>query len=95
MASYMQTAVQILKSFDFWTLSNIERSLNQFTDALSKLTSSPIPCQNEPIYIKELTNSSLNEQGVLVISEIQDWRTPIIQYIKGTLAEEDEIQKEG
>lgn len=34
MSKYMKEALQLLKAFDSWTLSNIDRSINQWADAL-------------------------------------------------------------
>lgn len=83
----------ILKHFDSWSLSNIDRSINQFADVLSKLASSSVSCHTEPIYIKELATPSTKEESVMTISDTQDWRTPIIQYIKETLCEGSEVDK--
>lgn len=72
MAKYAQAASNILKHFDSWSLTNVDRSVNQFADALSKLASSSLPCHSEPIYIKELMNPFAEKETVMNISDIQD-----------------------
>lgn len=93
MSKYMKEALHLLKTFDSWTISNIDRSVNQWIDALSKLVTSATPNHPDQIYLKELLHPSTEEDHVLAITSASDWRTSIIQFIKGTLIEPDELQR--
>ena len=89
MASYMQLTTQLLQSFVSWTINNIERSANCWADALSKLTSASTVQNPEPIYLKDMLSASITEARVNVIEEKEDWRTPILKFINGTLEMDD------
>ncbi|XP_074355887.1 uncharacterized protein LOC141695549 [Apium graveolens] len=92
MAAYADIAKGLLESIPFWTLNYIDRSINHWADALSKLTASCANKPTTPFYIMDLAASSITETSPLVnhISQIQGWRTPLIQFIQGTLPDTNE-----
>ncbi|XP_074383350.1 uncharacterized protein LOC141724931 [Apium graveolens] len=95
MASYATIVKGLLSSFFSWTLSRIDRSINHWADALSRLTTSDTSLHQAPVYVKILTHSSIaiTSTDVNCVSPPQDWRTPIIQYIEGCLLEMTESDK--
>ncbi|XP_074371670.1 uncharacterized protein LOC141712576 [Apium graveolens] len=95
MASCATVVKDLLSSFFSWTLSRIDRSINHWADALSRLATSDTSPHQTPVYVKVLTNSSISpiSTDVNCISPSQDWRTPIIQYIEGCLPEMTESDK--
>ncbi|XP_017216818.2 uncharacterized protein LOC108194379 [Daucus carota subsp. sativus] len=93
MIAYLKVAITLLGTFTSWSIKNIARSANHWADALSKLATSTAAKNSEPIYVKELTCPSLVQETVNCITSQDDWRTPIIQHIKGTLNLEDKAEQ--
>ena len=54
MAAYRRMVVGLLEPLTSWTIKNIARSANHWTDALSRLATSTAAHAQDPIYIKEL-----------------------------------------
>ena len=92
MLAYMQLSTRLLQSFVSWTINNIDRSVNHWADALSKLATTSMGRGYEPIYIKELQGASTTEVNVNCVATEEDWRTPIKDFIEGTLVLEDKVE---
>nr|XP_017239614.1 PREDICTED: uncharacterized protein K02A2.6-like [Daucus carota subsp. sativus] len=75
------------------TIKNIARSANHWADALSRLATSTATQSQDPIYIKELSQASTIRDEVHLTSLAPDWRTPFIDFIKGTLKTQDKNEK--
>lgn len=52
MSAYLERAQAALRNFLSWTVTNVDRSENQWADALSKLAPSPRVEGNDPVYIE-------------------------------------------
>lgn len=81
MASYLELSRSLLQKVPSWRVTNIAREENQWADALSKLASSSIPLEKEPIYMEERSMSALDQIKVSEIYTFNDWRQPILDYI--------------
>ena len=81
MMAYISLSTGLLASFISWTISNIDRSINHWDDALSKLATSLDSKVLDLIYIKEITWHSTKEPWVCCVSTPSDWRTPLIEHI--------------
>lgn len=81
MAAYLALSLNLLQKIPSWRIMNIAREENQWVDALSKLASSALPCEKEPIYVEEKLSSSLDQCRINAINSLTDWRQPILDYI--------------
>lgn len=93
MVAYMEIAQKLLQGFTSWTFNSIQRSVNHWADALSKLATISPGKNLSPVYIVDLEFPLINKTEVCLIQEPDDWRTPIIQYIQGNLADIDQKQQ--
>lgn len=90
MAAYMEVAQSLLRCFTSWTMSNIERSVNHWEDALSKLAMTSPGKVISHVYIIDLDSLSINRMEICLIQDPEDWRSPIIKFIQGDLANLDQ-----
>lgn len=60
MAAFKKITQELLRYFTSWSLYSIKRSVNHWADALSKLVTSTSGKHVNPVYIKDLTTSSIN-----------------------------------
>lgn len=93
MAAYQKIVLNILGTLTSWSIKNIARSANHWADALSRLTTSTATQSQDPIYIKELAQASTTREEVNLTSTTPDWRSPFIDFIKGTLETQDKNEK--
>lgn len=92
MTTYMQVTSRLLQKFTSWTISNIDRTNNQWADSLSKFATSSVKEYPNPIYIKEIFQPSITSEEVNCVTSTEDWRIPILKFIQGTLVEEDKLK---
>lgn len=74
-------SLAILHKIPSWKITNIAREENNWADALSKLASSALPSEAEPIYVEERASSALDQLLINEIHDFNDWRVPLIDYI--------------
>ncbi|XP_052189925.1 uncharacterized protein LOC127799739 [Diospyros lotus] len=84
LARYLQKVKEIAHRFEHFELIQINRSLNQHADALSKLASAR-DTPGRLIHMEVLQQPSVGEEDIAVhcITEIEDWRSPILKYLLG------------
>lgn len=56
---------------------------------MSNLATSDAPKISDPIYIKEVLYPSILQIDVNCVTTQEDWRTPVIKFIQGTLNTDD------
>lgn len=93
MAAYMETSHNLLRCFTSWTLNSMERLINHWVDALSKLATTAHGKAVTPVYIIDLESLSINKTDVYLIHDPEYWRTPLIRYIQGNLTNVDQKQQ--
>lgn len=79
----------LLHNISSWTITNVVREENQWADALSKLASSTILPNGEPIYVEDRQTPSIKEQVSNEVHSFHDWRTPLLEYILNDKLPED------
>ena len=89
MAQYLRKVQVLAKMFESFQLIQINRSLNNHADALSKLASSR-EAKARMVKVEVLERPSIEEKEVLAVGgEKEDWRTPIKKYLlNGELPED-------
>lgn len=83
MAASMETTQNLIRCITLWTLNNIQRSVNHWADAQSKLATISPGKVISPVYIIDLESPSINKTETCLIQNPNDWRTLLIQYIQG------------
>lgn len=81
MATYLSHSQELLRKISSWKITHVDRGENQWADALSKLASSILPSNSDPIYVEERHTPSINDFCIHEVHEGTDWRTPFIDYI--------------
>ncbi|XP_074374764.1 uncharacterized protein LOC141715184 [Apium graveolens] len=81
MASYLARAQEMLQNISYWKISNIDRTENQWGDSLSKLASSDLPGNPDPIYVEELLCPSIDGESINEIQSHANCRKPFMEYI--------------
>lgn len=89
MAAYLAFSLVLLQIITSCKITNIAREENQWADALSKLASSALPSEKEPIYVRERTSSSLDQVCINEFHDSIDWLQPILDYIVNNKIPED------
>ena len=89
LAQYLRKVQVLAKMFESFQLIQINRSLNNHADALSKLASSR-EAKARMVKVEVLERPSIEEKEVLAVGgEKEDWRTPIKKYLlNGELPED-------
>lgn len=72
MKAYLQKTNDLLKSFSSWTVNSIDRSANQWANALSKLITTSTTKVTDLVYFRELEQASITEIAILCIEQQQD-----------------------
>ncbi|XP_052189984.1 uncharacterized protein LOC127799805 [Diospyros lotus] len=82
LARYLQKVKELAPRFERFELIQINRSLNQHADALSKLASAR-DTSGQLIHMEVLQRPSVetSEEGVHCVDIVDDWRTPILKYL--------------
>lgn len=85
---YKELALELIKNFENIKINIINRNSNEEADALAKLGAVLSPEERKWIQIEKLLSPS-----ILVISyEENDWRIPILKYLKGEKLDLEPIQ---
>lgn len=66
LAAYMQVTSKLLQTFASWTINNIDRSVNQWVYALSKLAISDAPKLSDP-YMSKRCSIPLSYRGTSIV----------------------------
>lgn len=89
MEAYLRVDLKLLNSFTSWTINNIDESINQWKDDLSKLATSNTIILLDPIYVKEVFHPTIIETEIHCVTSQEEWRSLIINFIQETLIESD------
>ena len=81
MAAYLEATSNLLKMFGAWSLVHVDRSQNEWADALSKLAASSAQSSGDPLYIEEVTSPSISNHTINEITSVEDWRNPNLNFI--------------
>lgn len=76
MTTYLNQSLALLQSIPSWTITNVGREENQWDDALSKLASSTILSNEEPIYVEVRSTPAIEGYITNEIHNLDDWRQP-------------------
>lgn len=79
--AYLDQSLSLFQSIPSWKITNVSREENQWADTLSKLASSALSSNSEPIYVEERTTPSIDITITNVIHELTDRRQPLLNYI--------------
>ncbi|XP_012827722.1 PREDICTED: uncharacterized protein LOC105949002 [Erythranthe guttata] len=80
MKGYVNKARAVQETFEACTVHQLPRSDNQRADFLAKIGSSVVDCVERKITILIAPTPM---QGVMMIDEESDWRTPLFKYFRG------------
>ncbi|XP_052181973.1 uncharacterized protein LOC127794767 [Diospyros lotus] len=80
MGQYLQKVRALAQFFESFQLVQINRPLNGYADALSKLASTKETI-GRTVYVEVLQRPSIEELEVACIENSNDWRTPFYKYL--------------
>ncbi|GJT59502.1 reverse transcriptase domain-containing protein [Tanacetum coccineum] len=88
MIKYLEKVKSLVSGFVNFSISQVPRSKNKKTDALSKIASTSFAHLSKQVLVEILKEKSIQEKEVTTVVEEDGptWMTPIIEYLKeGTL----------
>ncbi|XP_071686246.1 uncharacterized protein [Rutidosis leptorrhynchoides] len=87
MQKYLRLAEEMANSFEFFSITQVPRSMNKKADALSKLVTSVFSHFSKDVWVEILSQKSTDVvQEVAPVEEVGTWMSPIIAYLmNGTL----------
>ncbi|GJX59625.1 reverse transcriptase domain-containing protein [Tanacetum coccineum] len=91
MIKYLEKAKSLVSGFANFSISQVPRSKNKKTDALSKIVSTSFAHLTKQVLVEVLKEKSIQEKEVATVVEEDrpTWMTPIMEYLKdGTLSDD-------
>ncbi|XP_071709058.1 uncharacterized protein [Rutidosis leptorrhynchoides] len=87
MQNYLALVEEMANKFERFSITQVPRSLNKKTDALSKLASSVFSHFAKDVWVEVLSQKSTDVvQEAATVEEVKTWMSPIVTYLKsGTL----------
>ncbi|GKD18442.1 reverse transcriptase domain-containing protein [Tanacetum coccineum] len=84
MIKYLEKAKSLIGDFANFSISQVPRSKNKKTDALSKIASTSFAHLSKQVLVEVLKEKSIQEREVATIVEEEGptWMTPIMEYLK-------------
>ncbi|XP_071688521.1 uncharacterized protein [Rutidosis leptorrhynchoides] len=80
---YLRLTEEMANKFEFFSITQVPRSMNKKADALSKLATSVFSHFSKDVWVEVLCQKSTDVvQEVAPVEEVETWMSPIITYLK-------------
>ncbi|GJT03364.1 reverse transcriptase domain-containing protein [Tanacetum coccineum] len=91
MIKYLEKIKSLVSGFASFSISQVPRSHNKKTDALSKIASTSFAHLSKQVLVEVLQEKSIQEQEVAAVVEEEGptWMTPITEYLKDEVLSDD------